>query len=226
MAKVKNPLMSEEASGTVRGITFARVRGGWVAKGRPRPPTDNAGFRPRIRSILGYLSRQWGGLTDGQRSAWEAFAEDHPGVDSFGDSFIMSGINYYVKLNHPVIRLQGGGMENALPPEDPPVSAVDSLSAVIGAANPGEIDLTWTELGVGAAGDFWEIQVAGPFQSKGRVQVTSRFAYVAITVGGVLLFTLTGLDEGFWYWIRVRYMSGEGQKTAWVYAQQTPKVTP
>jgi hypothetical protein len=225
MALVKNPLMSVEARGTTAGITFTKTAAGWVAKAKPHPSASMRGFRPRIRSIIGYLSRQWGELTDGQRQSWRDWASDHPGINKFGDPFIMSGINAYVMLNHGVIRLQGGGTENDLPPEDPPASAVDTLQAVTGVGNAGDVDLTWTELGVGAGGDFWEIQVAGPFQSPGRVEVESRFSYIAITVGAVLLFTVAALDEGFWYWFRVRYTSGEGQVTAWVYAQATPKLT-
>lgn len=225
MALVKNPLMSVEARGTTSGITFTKTYAGWVAKGKPHPSASIRGFRPRIRSILGWLSRQWGELTDAQRQSWRDWATDHPGTNKFGDPFIMSGINAYIMLNHAVRRLFPGSTEYDLPPEDPPDSSIQVLTAETGAAAAGDIDLSWTELGAGGVGDGWEIQVAGPFQSKGRVEVISRFAYETKVAGNVLLETISDLDEGFWYWFRVRFVDGHGQMTAWDYAQATPKLT-
>lgn len=223
MALVKNPLMSLEARGTIGGITYTWSLAGWIAKSKPRPAGSIDGVRPWIRSILGWLSRQWGRLTDDQRQAWRDWALEHPGTNKFGDSFIMSGINAYIKLNHSAVRFFGANAKNALPPAIPPVSGVNYLTAVTGAGNPGEIDLTWSELGTGIAADKWEIQAAGPFQSPGRVEVEARFANISTVPGDLLLKTLPGLNEGFWYHLRVRYIALDGQTTAWNYGHATPK---
>lgn len=225
MALVKNPLMSVEARGTTAGVTFTSTYAGWVAKAKPHPSISIQGIRPRNRSIMGWLSRQWGLLTDAQRQSWRDWASDHPGTNKFGDPFIMQGMNAYIMLNHNVLRLFPGSTEYDLPPEDPPASSIKLLTAVSGATNPGDVDLTWTEFGAGTPGDGWEIQIAGPFQSQGRVEVYSRFAYTLKVAGDVLLATVDGLDQGFWYWFRVRFLDSFGQKTAWEYAQATPKVT-
>jgi len=225
MAVVKNPFLSTDARGSLMGLTASIVRGGAVVKRKARPSTKYEPSQNRSRSILGWLSRQWGELTDEERDSWGAWAIDHPGTDKFGDPFIMSGFNAFIMLNHHAVRFGGGGAIDELPPEDPPASAIQTLVAVTGVGVAGDIDLTWIELGVGIAADYWEIQIAGPFQSKGRKSVESRFAYATFTAGNIKLATILGLDEGMWYWIRVRYVAFDGQITAWQVAQATPMLT-
>lgn len=225
MPVVKGPFMSVDARGSAFGLTASFTRGGIIMKRKSRPSTKYEPKLNQTRSILGWLSRQWGELTDVQRDSWGAWAIDHPGTDKFGDPFIMSGFNAFVMLNHHAVRFGGGAGMNVLPPEDPPLTSVSSVSATAGAVDPGDIDLTWTELGTGVTGDSFEIQIAGPFQSKGRKSVESRFVYEAATGFNVLLKTVAGLDEGMWYWFRVRYITADGQITAWQVAQATPKLT-
>lgn len=225
MPVVQGPFMSVNARGSAFGMTASSVRGGIVMKKKSRPSTKFEPNQNRTRSILGWLSRQWGGLTTEQRDSWDKWALDHPGTDKFGDPFIMSGFNAFIMLNHNATRLLGGDAMAVLPPEDPPVSAINSLTAATGAGIAGDIDLTWSELGTGIAADYWEIQIAGPFQSQGRKSVEARFAYLAKVPGDTMQALLQSLDEGMYYWIRVRYVAADGQITAWDSAQATPKTT-
>ncbi|MBA7671628.1 hypothetical protein ES703_79788 [subsurface metagenome] len=112
-----------------------------------------------------------------------------------------------------------------LPPEDPPVSSILYLTAAEDGVMAGAVTLSWTELGTGLATDFWDIQIAGPFQSQGRKSVTARYAMITTVAGNILEKQLAGLDEGFWYWFRVRYVDEFGQVTAWHSGQATPKLT-
>lgn len=225
-AVVQNPFLSTNARGSLSGLTASFSRGGITVRRKAKPSTQRRGKSPTNRSILGWLSRQWGGLTDANREEWEAYAIDHPGTDRFGDPFIMSGINAFMMLNHKAVRIGTVAAYSATPPAIEPVSAVDTLTAITGVGNPGECDLTWTELGTGIAADYWEVWIAGPFQSQGRVSVANRFKYEAKVGGNVLLSTVAGLAEGFWYWFQVRYLAIDGQKTAWVLDQATPMLTP
>ncbi|MBA7658810.1 hypothetical protein ES703_66769 [subsurface metagenome] len=226
MAVVKNPFLSTDARGSLFGLTASMTRGGNVIKKKANPATKYEPGQNKARSILGWLSRQWGELTTEQRDSWDAWAIDHPGTDKFGDPFIMSGFNAFIMLNHHAVTISGGGGMAVLPPEDPPPSSIWELTAVTGVTNPGEVDLSWTELGAGIGTDVWEIQIAGPFQSQGRKSVESRFAYEIFKMGDVLLETIAGLDEGMWYWFRVRYVAADGQISAWDVKQATPMLTP
>lgn len=225
MAVVKNPLMSTDARGSTSGITYSFARGGNTARRKSKPSTHRADRIPTNRSILGFVSRRWSTITAAQRELWAAWVLEHPGTDRFGDPFIMSGINAFMMLNHKAIRLFGSGAYIEIPPAGDPVSAVNQLDAITGATNAGEIDLSWTELGTGIAADKWEVWIAGPFQSEGRVSVNNRYSYVTAVDGNVLLTTIDSLAEGFWYWFQVRYVASNGQKTAWVTDNATPKLT-
>jgi len=172
------------------------------------------------------LSRKWGSLDNAGRAEWEAYALDHPGVDKFGDPFIMSGINAYMRLNHKAIRLWNSSHYQGLPPAVEPASAPFVLTAATGVGNPGDVDLSWTEVGTGVAADYWEIWIAGPFQSEGKVNVLNRYNFQANIAGNVMLTTIADLAEGFWYWFQIRYIDQYGQTTAWVPAQATPMLTP
>lgn len=225
MAVVKNPFLSTDARGSTSGLTASFTRGGQIIKRKARPSTKYESRQNTTRSILGWLSRQWGELTPQQRASWDAWAIDHPGTDKFGDPFIMSGFNAFIMLNHQAVRLGSGSDMATLPPEDPPVSAIDTLSAAAGPTNPGDVLLEWTQLGTGISADKWEIQTAGPFQSRGRKSVEARFKFRHSAGGDESAYTVTVMDEGMWYWFRVRYVALDGQTTAWQVAQATPKLT-
>lgn len=224
-AVVKDPFMSGDARGSVGGMTASQARGGNIMKRKAKPSTQYTPGITRVRSILGFLSRQWGKLTTQQRQFWDSWAVNHPGTDKFGDPFIMSGFNAYVKINHKAVWIDDADARSATPPEDPPVSAIDALTAITGITLAGDCDLSWTELGTGDAADFWEIQVAGPFQSEGRVSVQSQYVFSTKVAGNVLLETIPDLAEGFWYWFRVRYIAADGQCSAYATGQATPKLT-
>lgn len=212
--------------GSIGGITYSKSYAGPVIKLKASPPRRLRGFQPRNRAIIGFCARQWGELTDAQRAEWETWALNHPEPDRFGGTFIMSGINAFTKLNFQATRLGGTAAFITTPPEDPPAASLYSLIVAQGATNPGEIDVTWTHQGAGDAADFNEVQLAGPFQSPGLKEVHNQFKFIETVAGNILTDTLDGLVEGFWYWVRVRYVDQYGQVTAWHQGQATPKLTP
>jgi len=182
--------------------------------------------QPKNRSLLGFLSREYGTLSDGERDLWETYALNHPHPDRFGGTFILSGQNAYVMLNHTALRMLGMGKLQTTPPTDPPPGSIYSLAVITGITDPGDIDCEWVPAGSPAASDYFEIRIAGPFQSPARQEVHSRFRYVAIVTGNQTEFTIAGLVEDTWYWVNIRYFDEYGQITAWHTGQATPKLTP
>ncbi|MBA7704405.1 hypothetical protein ES703_113212 [subsurface metagenome] len=181
--------------------------------------------QPKNRSILGFLSREYGNLTDEQRVLWETYALNHPHPDGFGGTFIMSGQNAYIMLNHTAVRMWLIGALMTDPPTDPPPASIYVVNVVTGAVDPGDIDLTWAHAGSPVAADKNEIRIAGPFQSQARQEVHSRFRTISSTTGETTMLTLSGLVEDTWYWINMRYVDHYGQVTAWNTGQATPKLT-
>lgn len=226
MARVLNPLMSEKAKGSVAGVTFASWKGLPVVRRQPIPSRRMRTTQPKNRSIMGFLSREYGTLTDAQRDLWENYALNHPRDDGFGGTFIMSGQNAYVSLNHTAVRMWLIGALMTEPPTDPPPASIYAISVVTGATDPGDIDLVWAHAGSPVVEDKNEIRIAGPFQSPARQEVHSRFRTISSTTGEVSMLTLSGLVEDTWYWINMRYVDHFGQVTAWNTGQATPKLTP
>jgi hypothetical protein len=174
-------------------------------------------MQPNNRSILGFLSRNWGNESAPDRALWDAWAAAHPVPDGFGGTFQLDGNQAYIKLNHTAIRLYGGAGKNAQPPVSDLPAVCDSLvvtSLVVGEAVP-----TWTILGVGAAGDKVEVWIAGPFTSPGRRAVSARFTYVTKENGNVLTSFVANLQSGAYYWLKVRYTGADGQTSNWVLDQ-------
>lgn len=222
MARVLNPLFSEDAKGSVGGLTFSKCSSGNIAKKKSKPVKRSEPYKQSNRSRIGFLARLYGLLTQGQRDSWKAWAEDHPEPDGFGGTFIMSGINAFIKLNFNAMRLQTPAAQYDSPPVEIVPASVNSLTASTGVGVAGDVDLVWTHNGVGEADDFNEIQIAGPFLSPGKKEVYSKFSFIQLTAGTLLLATVQGLDVGMWYWFRVRYVDDFGVVTAWQYSQAKP----
>lgn len=222
MARAMNPLMSEKAKGSVSGLTYADWKGMGVVRRKPRPARRMRTTQPRNRSLLGFLSREYGTLTSGQRNLWETYALNHPHDDGWGGTFILSGHNAYVMLNHTACRLGLIAGLQVTPPTEPPGGGIESFTAVTGAVNPGEIDLDWVLMGQPSADDFIEIREAGPFQSPARQEVHSRFRTILKPAGTAVDATVEDLIVDTWYWFLLRYVDEYGQTTAWFTAQATP----
>ncbi len=226
MARVLNPLMSGKAKGSIGGMTFAGWKGMHSVRRLPVPARRMRTTQPANRSLIGFLSREYGTLTNGQRDLWETYALNHPRDDGFGSTFIMSGQNAYIMLNHTAIRLGLIGKLQTTPPTDPPPATITGLSVVTGATDPGDIDLVWAQAGSPVVTDYNEYRIAGPFQSPARQEVHSRFRFLGKTTGEITMLTLSGLIEDTWYWVNMRYVDEYGQTTAWLTGQATPKLTP
>jgi len=222
MAKIKSPLMSLDAKGSVGGLTFSKVRGINIAKAKSMPARRFRTTQPRNRSILSFLSMYFAELTANQRLAWQQWAQDHPEPDSFGGTFILTAHQAFIKLNFNAVRLDDWSAKSAEPPIDEPAASLDDLTVETGTVAEGDIQVDWSLQGTGDAGDYGEIQIAGPFMSPARQSIESRFRYIGSVAGNVVTYTAESLTVGMWYWLRVRYITAEGQATPWLLGQATP----
>lgn len=74
MAKVKQPLFSQEAVGALGGIQFRRGTYGPIVSRRSVTPHLMTPAQTLQRSRLAHAHRAFDALTDAQREAWNAFA--------------------------------------------------------------------------------------------------------------------------------------------------------
>lgn len=225
MARVQNPLLSLAAKGSIGAITFSGGRYGPTAKTKSNPSTKVNFEQPTIRAMLGHLSRKWGFLTDANRESYKSWAINHPEPDGFGGTFILTGNTAYIKLNHTAWRLGGASKLQA----DAPVADLEYTIEDFVAGTPlvtGDFITDWSLVGSGDAADHVEIQLAGPFDSPGRIQVFNQFRFEKTTTGLLETETTAGLIVDAYYWKRARYVGVDGQVAAWQYAHHQIETVP
>lgn len=124
--KFKSALVTQ-ASGSVGGATFAHNKGGLYIRARSIPTNPNTEYQQAVKNNMALLSQAWvQQLTDAQRTAWAAYAQNTPVVNSLGDTVVISGISMYVRCNAP--RLQAGLSRidpGPTTPGQPTVTSVD-----------------------------------------------------------------------------------------------------
>jgi hypothetical protein len=96
-----------QTSGSIGGITYAHNQGGLYTRNRSIPINPNSPQQATVRNQVSALTARWVGvLTAAQRAAWDLFAFNVPIIGVLGDPVLVSGLNWYVKIN--VQRVQSG----------------------------------------------------------------------------------------------------------------------
>lgn len=214
-----------EMRGAVGGVAYTVWRGIGVAKRRSKPTPTWKSTQPFTRSILGWLSRHFGTISSAERELWQIWADEHPGIDAFGNPFIMTALNMYIKLNS--LAMKAGG--STAVSDTPPLVNLDQTITnfvVSGGALPGEIDCDWLLPNGGDAGDFVQLLVRGPLASPALRKNPKEMDHHAFPVGTAITFSTDSLVEGTWYWFAGRYVGADGQTSNWHVGQETPTPTP
>lgn len=123
-------------SGSQGGVTAARNRGGQYLRRRAVPVNPNTIQQQAVRTALTSLVASWQTLTDGERAAWATYAENTPGVDSLGQTLVLTGQQSYIRCNTP--RIAAG------------LAVIDAAPIVFNRGNPATLTEFDTAGGVGA----------------------------------------------------------------------------
>lgn len=216
-------------AGGIRGSIGGAVYGNWKGRTtvrRRQPPVARwHGDQPKIRSVGGWVSRQWATVTSANKEFWNEYAASHPVPDKFGQPGLIAGFNWFWAINVNNMLAYGlQALSNDAPPVAEPIASVESIAAADGIAD-GAVIITPTILGTGIAADKLQLQVAGGFTSPGRVEVDSQFASLTNVDGDEVSVTVTGLQVDAYYWFRMRYLTANNRFSNWVLAQyQAPDV--
>lgn len=131
MAKVTNPLMSQDARGSVAGVQYSRNRSGNFGS---RKSTSNRKQSPDVvqhRARIKRAHTRWTSITQALRDAWEAYAPITIGGRA---AFVGAQIRNYTM--DPV--------DLTLSPIDaPPRSTPNDLVAKMTSLGPDRLTLTW-----------------------------------------------------------------------------------
>lgn len=151
MAKVILPLGSQAARGKVSSWIYNTWRGLNTVKSFAVPTNPQSTRQLLTRGYLTTLSRAWAGLTAGQRADWATWAAENPVTDWTGNSYAMTGLNAYLKLNSVVLDM--GASAVATPPAAAGPGAIVAFAA---SDASGTTVVTWTSPGGTATKtDIW-----------------------------------------------------------------------
>lgn len=176
MAKVKFGAVISDTRGSVGGITFSRGRSGSVLKTKANPILKQTASTQPVRASLATLSQRWFAvLTQMQRAAWIALAAVNPILDVFGNTHVLTGQQFYIRVNQ--YRMQAGHVYIDDAPIDQAVTAL--LSMTLAATAPATLAITFTATPL--AIDHRLYIFASPSLSPGRVATKKDMKFIGVS---------------------------------------------
>lgn len=215
MARVKNPLGSEQARGAKGQTVFMGWRGIQTARARVAPTNPRTSAQLDARAKLTALSRAWGKLSQANAALWNAYAKNLTLTDSLGQSYNPSGINAFVRTNNLLWLVYGTATPNSTPPATAPTAQVSGITQEAGAV-PGALDVSFDFSGTPAALSRVQIMLTAGSNSPNRNPAASEYRYKTYALASAGDVTISGLTEGAWYGIAIRYIDLAGQPTGFV----------
>jgi hypothetical protein len=125
-------------SGKIGGHVASHNRAGAYFRTKVTPVNAQTTAQLAVRNRLGTRSQAWRGLTDAQRSAWNAAVSAFAKTDIFGDLKNPTGFNLYQALNNNLVTV--GAAAIAVPPIPAAVSTV-TITSITPAAGTGAVPM-------------------------------------------------------------------------------------
>ncbi len=135
MAIVKLGSMVVAASGMLGGVIFSHNKGGAYVKAFSVPTNPQTILQQDVRTDFAQLVSDWTGVLDqDDRDSWIDYAEVTPVTNALGESHLITGQNWFIRTNTPLLQ---AGLTPVLvaPPigAGPPMDAVfDIVAALFG----------------------------------------------------------------------------------------------
>lgn len=139
MAKVFNPLHSEDVRGKVGGIVFSRSKQGPTVRLRVNPSQPQTADQMLVRGYLATASAAWASLTTQQRDSWDTYAGLHPVSNVFGETTYLSGHQYYCRCACILLALG-----KSVPTTAPAVAAPTNVANIVATPGSGQVSIAFT----------------------------------------------------------------------------------
>lgn len=101
MGKIAYAAWVDDVAGKVGNAVFQRGKAGNTIRKRSIPINPRTTAQIAARALMTTYSKNWRGLTEAQRTAWDnaAASPEWTQTDTFGNPFQLSGEQLYLKLN-------------------------------------------------------------------------------------------------------------------------------
>lgn len=194
MARVKGPLFSMEASGTVGGvIVFSKWKGRDYVRRHAIPSNPKSGLQVGVRTVFGFIAQDYANLSDADISDWQDLAD--------GDN--ITPLNAQIRDAVDRARRNLGWRENTTDTGSTTPAAPTSATAT---AQPKTLVLDWTDPAADVADYCIAIYAS---TSTGFTPDISNL--VGIVDVGVETWTHIGLTAGTEVFYRARGINTDGE---------------
>ena len=113
MSKIKWGAIVVDGRGKLGGHVFTKTKSGATMRTKVTPVNPQTAAQASARSRLGGNSQAWAGLSEEQRSSWNALASETSKTNIFGDQYFPSGKNLFTSVNNNLIMLGSASVVNA-----------------------------------------------------------------------------------------------------------------
>lgn len=122
--KIKPSPIIDDMSGKLGNVVFLRLpNSGIVARNRVIPFNPKSSEQEAARSRLTTISQAWGAtLSVAERQAWDTYASQNPVVNSFGDSALLSGEDWFTRINGRLFSVGETTITTTVPTGSPPAN--------------------------------------------------------------------------------------------------------
>lgn len=176
-----------DGRGKLNGSVASQNRYGNFWRTKASPINRRTSHQTAVRATFAFLSTAWGSLlTEAERGAFRAFAQDHPSSDVFGRSRSLDGHAMYIALN---AALQNAGLAQiTIPPVDITTGDVGALLEVATVTAGGTLTLATNESNIpgGAMINVYATKV----MPNGRNFVKSQLAFIGTYASGATPYNL------------------------------------
>lgn len=133
MARIIYSGLVDSIRGSIQGTTFQRNAYGYTIKGKPNMVNPNTSRQNRRKRTFSGASQAWRTLSDGERSAWDAYANAFPIPSRKNPSAYLSGLAAFTRWHG--VRWQNNSVVLADPAGAQGTADVASQELVISAGD-------------------------------------------------------------------------------------------
>ena len=87
-------------AGSLNGSSVRRSRYGLVLQQKASGLQSNTTSLGVRRSVFASIAYAWGLLDPSEKAQWQTYSDENPQTDRFGNPIILSGYNYFVKIQN------------------------------------------------------------------------------------------------------------------------------
>ena len=100
--------------GVIGAVVFSKNKGGYFTRIRKAPTNPQTARQLEIRGMMQQLAQAWRAVGSEEREGWSAYASTKPFTDSVGNTYYLTGMQIWIKLNLPL--LDAGDTLVTIPP--------------------------------------------------------------------------------------------------------------